>query len=114
MLSKDPSNTILALYAAIAQQSEHMLSAAQSNNWEELHHAEQQCSALIHQLQSAQQDAAPVINTTERQAHIAYLKKILADDAAIREITEPRLKQLEEFLCAATNNRKLSNHYDAD
>lgn len=105
---------IMKLYAAIANQSRVMLDAAKSGNWDDLCAAEEQCSKLIHALQTIKEAQQIELNEHERNQHIGYLKKILADDAAIRNITEPRLKQLEEFLRAANNSQKLSNSYGSN
>ncbi len=104
----------MQLYAAIAKQSQYMLKAAQQGDWDELCIAEKQCSKLISELQQAKQKAIQPINAEEKQKYIAYLKKILTYDAEIRHLTEPRLKQLEEFLHAASNVKKLHHSYGAE
>jgi len=104
------NRAVMKYYVAIAEQSEEMLRAAQNGDWELLCAAEEKCSKLIRELQGIKK--GPVqLNEDERQEHIGYLKKILADDAAIRNITEPRLRQLEEFLRAASNSQRLNNTY---
>ncbi len=102
---------VLEFYASIAQASGQMLAAAQSGDWDSLCEAEELCSKLIHRLQVLQAENA--MSGEERQQRIGYLKKILADDAAIRHITEPRLRQLEEFLRTANNSQKLHSSYGA-
>ena len=106
----DKSDTVvLEFYASIAKASGQMLLAAQNGDWDSLCDAEEQCAKLINRLQVLQSEKA--MSEAERQQRISYLKKILADDAAIRHITEPRLRQLEEFLRAAHNSEKLINSY---
>jgi len=104
------NRAVMQYYAAIAQQSEDMLRAAEAGDWAMLCEAEGKVSLLIQELQDLKRNQAR-LNEAERQQHIGYLKKILADDAAIRNITEPRLRQLEEFLRAASNNQRLNNTY---
>ena len=41
------------------------------------------------------------------------LKKILADDKEIRDITEPWMAQLSDLMKNSSTNRKLSNTYGA-
>lgn len=113
IFEKAQNKEVMEMYAAIARQSETMLAAAQEGNWDGLCEAEEKCSALIQQLQTIKQSNAQ-LNETEKQEHIGYLKKILADDAAIRNITEPRLMQLEQFLRAASNNQRLNNSYGSN
>lgn len=111
MIFKQADNkAVMDKYASIAKQSEEMLRAAQSGDWDGLCEAEERCSALISELQTIKQNQA-TLNDKEKQEHIGYLKKILADDAAIRNITEPRLMQLEQFLRAASNNTRLNKTY---
>lgn len=104
------NKAVMDMYASIARQSEEMLRAAEAGDWDGLCAAEERCSSLISQLQEIKQNQAK-LNEREKQEHIGYLKKILADDAAIRNITEPRLMQLEQFLRAASNNQRLNKTY---
>lgn len=103
--------TVMKLYAAIANQSHVMLDAAKQGDWEALCDAETDCSRLIRELQAVKQAREIRLNAEERHKHITYIKNILADDAEIRNITEPRLRQLEEFLRATSNTHRLSNTY---
>ncbi|NJM33199.1 MAG: flagellar protein FliT [Limnobacter sp.] len=112
MLDNTKTRAIMKYYAAIARQSEEMLNAARSGDWDSLCEAEARCAALIRELQHAKKASSP-LDDQERKEHISYLKRILADDAAIRSITEPRLLQLEEFLRASSNHQKLSNSYSS-
>jgi len=104
------NRAVMNYYSAIAEQSEEMLRAAQQGDWDMLCAAEERCSLLIRELQGLKRNTVS-LNDDERQQHIGYLKKILADDAAIRNITEPRLRQLEDFLRAASNSQRLHNTY---
>ncbi|HEY1058342.1 MAG TPA: flagellar protein FliT [Limnobacter sp.] len=114
MLNKEHNAAVMRLYAAIANQSQAMLNAAKEGDWDGLCAAEEHCSRLIHELQTIKEIKAVELDDRERTEHIGYLKKILADDAAIRNITEPRLRQLEEFLRAASNSQRLSNSYGSN
>lgn len=114
IVKNDLNATVMKLYAAIANQSQAMLQAAQGGDWDGLCDAEENCSKLIHELQAVKQAQEIQLDEEERGRHIAYLKSILADDAAIRNITEPRLQQLEEFLRAASNSQRLSNSYGSN
>ena len=114
IFATEKNGTIMKLYAAIAEQSQLMLDSAKSGDWDKLCAAEEQCSKLIQELQAIKQAQQTELNEKERSQYIGYLKKILADDAAIRDITEPRLKQLEEFLRAANNSQKLSSSYGSN
>ncbi|HEX4917612.1 MAG TPA: flagellar protein FliT [Limnobacter sp.] len=114
IFATDNNRAVMKLYAAIANQSQAMLESAKAGDWDALCAAEEQCSRLIAELQAVKEVQQIELNEKERNEHISYLKKILADDAAIRDITEPRLKQLEEFLRTASNSQKLSNSYGSN
>ncbi|MDX1668384.1 MAG: flagellar protein FliT, partial [Limnobacter sp.] len=77
MFEQAQNKEVMNLYAAIAKQSEVMLESAKASDWEGLCAAEEQCSKLISELQSLKQASAQ-LNDNEKQAHIGYLKKILA------------------------------------
>ena len=109
IMSKTEDTVMLEFYASIAQASGQMLEAAQNGDWDSLCEAEELCAQLIGRLQVIQTQRG--MTEEERQKRIRYLKQILADDAAIRHITEPRLKQLEDFLRAANNNQRLNTFY---
>ncbi|WP_370262600.1 flagellar protein FliT [Limnobacter sp.] len=114
IFGNDNNGLVMKLYAAIANQSQAMLESAKAGDWDALCAAEEKCSKLIAELQMVKEGQQIELNETERSQHISYLKKILADDAAIRDITEPRLKQLEEFLRTASNSQRLSNSYGSN
>jgi flagellar protein FliT len=105
----EQDTVVLQFYAAIAQASGQMLQAAQASDWDSLCEAEEICSKLIAKLQKLQEEQR--MTEDERQLRVSYLKKILEDDAAIRHITEPRLRQLEDFLNTANNSQRLQSSY---
>ncbi|MFN7834479.1 MAG: flagellar protein FliT [Burkholderiaceae bacterium] len=105
---------VLQFYASIAEASGQMLDAARNGDWDTLCLAEKHCASLIGRLQTTYRSTgtdAHSITDSEKRRRIAYIKKILADDAAIRNITEPRLKQLESFLQVSSNSQKLNSTY---
>ena len=82
-------------YEAIAAASRRMLDAARRDDWDEVCHEEHRCRSLITGLkQAASPDGAPI----GRRQRLALLRAMLADDAEIRELSEPWLKQLEALL----------------
>jgi flagellar protein FliT len=96
-------------YESIAIASGEMLVAARAGDWDALIAAEGRCAASIKAL-AAEGDAKPA-NEQERARRVELIRKVLADDAAIRDLTQPWLRRLEDFLHSAGNARRLQNAY---
>jgi flagellar protein FliT len=84
------SNQVLSMYENIAGLSNQMVLAARANDWTSLSSLENQCAAesvaVIGGAAPQQGDA--------RARKIALLKQIMANDRAIREVTEPWMGKL--------------------
>jgi flagellar protein FliT len=83
--SKMTSTQVLATYENIAGLTSQMVGAAQSSDWDSLDRMENQCAAASVALMGG---AAP-LQGDARKRKIELLKQILANDRAIREVTEP-------------------------
>jgi flagellar protein FliT len=88
-------------YEAIAGASRRMLEAARVEDWDEVGREEETCRRLIVRLKQAHADGRVA---AERRQRLALLRMILADDAEIRELSEPWLKQLEALLTGGRRN----------
>lgn len=86
-------------YEAIAASSRRMLEAARLDDWEQVSREEDRCRMLISGLKLAGVTGASPIGRRQR---LALLRTMLADDAEIREISEPWLKQLDALLSGRT------------
>ena len=86
-------------YEQIAAASHEMLAAARHGDWEAVARLEDTCRALIAELKG--QDASTDLSVAEQRRRVALLRGILADDAEIRERSEPWLRQLEQLLQAS-------------
>jgi flagellar protein FliT len=82
-------------YEAIAASSRRMLDAARRDDWDQVSREEDRCRNLISGLKQAGATGASPIGRRQR---LALLRTMLADDAEIREISEPWLRQLEALL----------------
>jgi flagellar protein FliT len=82
-------------YKAIAASSRRMLDAARRDDWDQVSREEDRCRVLISGLQLA--GAAGEVPIGRRQ-RLVLLRAMLADDAEIRDLSEPWLKQLEALL----------------
>jgi flagellar protein FliT len=83
-------------YEAIAAASRRMLDAARAGDWDAVGQEEDHCRALISTLKRSHPEAA--VASAARRQRMALLRAMLADDAEIRELSEPWLKQLEALL----------------
>jgi flagellar protein FliT len=92
--------SLLEHYEAIAAASRRMLEAARADDWDEVAREEDRCRTLIGGLQRAR--ASGALPRGDRRVRLALLRAILADDAEIREIAEPWLRQLDALLTART------------
>jgi flagellar protein FliT len=90
-------------YEAIARASQSMLEAARSSDWDEVGRLEEHCRALIDALNEASQTAA--LRPTDNRRRMELLQRILADDAEIRDRSDPWLKQLEHLLSSRPARR---------
>ncbi len=88
------SNEVLSMYEQIAGLSNQMAVAARASDWDGLSTLEQQCAAQASTLASG---AAPTAGAA-RLRKIDLLKQIMANDRAIREVTEPWMAQLSNVM----------------
>lgn len=102
---------LISLYENVANITANMLEAAGSGDWELLARLESDCSA---QVQSIREVDLPIELAPElREKKIVIIKKILADDKKIRDITEPWMLRLSNLMQNSSANRKLSQAYGA-
>jgi flagellar protein FliT len=81
-----------AHYEAIAALSGRMLAAARGGEWSELKVMQGSYRELIDSLRDV--DASSELDETARARKLDLVKQILADDAAIRDLTSPSLARL--------------------
>jgi len=93
------NNALLDCYEAIADASGGMLAAARRSDWNGLVAAERDCAASIDLLKSVQ-ECAPPLDPAGRRRKVAILRKVLANDAEIRTLTQPWLARLQDMLSA--------------
>jgi flagellar protein FliT len=106
-----PNSQVISTYEAILEVTGQMLHAAQSHDWERLIDFEAECRSLIEVLQLT--DKQPLADGYQvRKADI--IRKVLADDAEIRNLTQPWLAQLGQLLGSIDNTKKLKQSYGTD
>ena len=92
------SEGLIDCYEQIAQASHEMLAAARHGDWDSVARLEAACRGLICELQV--QAASQRLGAGEQRRRLALLRSILADDAEIRDRSEPWLRELEKLLHA--------------
>lgn len=102
---------MIAAYERILALMNLMHRAAEGREWERLVALEQQCKQVAQSL--AEHDRGIPLGETLRQRKLALLRQILAVDAAIRDITEPWLRDLQGLLATSSRKRQLVATYGA-
>jgi len=102
---------LLSTYDRLSRTTGSMVSAAQRGDWGRLVTLERDCASLVTELSSLESDDTLPRNLRDRKQ--ALIRKVLADDATIRNITEPRLHQLEAILSANRAEQRLLRAYGA-
>ena len=102
---------MISLYEEVAATTDQMLAAARTSDWEQLIVLEIRCASLIERLKM-RMPAAPLTGEA-RETKIRIIKKILADDCEIRNITQPWMTRLTELSNSTGTERKLHQAYSA-
>jgi len=84
------STEVLSMYENIAGLTSKMAMAAQVGDWQSLDRLENRCAAQS----VAALGGVPALEGTARQRKIDLLKQIMANDRAIRDVTEPWMGRL--------------------
>ncbi|MFZ6849353.1 flagellar protein FliT [Undibacterium sp. RuRC25W] len=102
---------LISLYENVAVITDQMLDAARKRDWELLCQLESNCSSTVAIIQK---NEVPVPLTPElKERKIKMIKKILADDKEIRDITEPWMAELANLMHSNHTSRKLNQAYGA-
>ena len=99
-----------ARYEAVAAISCRMLMAARRALWNDLAHLQEEYRHLVEALRNADCDVK--LDDAERLRKYALIRQILADDAAIRDLANPRMASLSA-LFAGRQTRVLKELYGA-
>jgi flagellar protein FliT len=100
---------ILSIYESILSVTSEMLEAARGAEWDRLIERERACRILVEQLKQMAEDGP--LDDLARRRKAEIIRKVLADDAEIRNITEPELARLSEALGAQRRERSMHNAY---
>lgn len=90
------SNDVLSMYENLAGLSSQMKVAAQAGDWNGFDKLNLQASVAA----GAAIGGVPALDGAKRQRKIDLLKQLMANDRAIREVTEPWMGQVERAMSA--------------
>ena len=101
---------IVERYTRMTDASARMLVAARANDWDAVCEAEKECAALIAELRTMG-DLSPR-DPQIRQEKMRLMRQVLADDAQIRNLSQPWLNKLDAILRAPHTAARLNRVYD--
>jgi len=96
-------------FEAIQTLTGEMLAAARAADWDRLAALERICRARADVLAAAEPPVT--LSPGSRRRKIEIIHQVLADDAEIRRLAEPRLAELEQMLASLRNQRRLADGY---
>ena len=100
---------IIAHYESMSLASTSMLNAARRNDWDSVIKAEKDCAKIIEELKTLG-DLVPQ-DPLLRQRKAEIIRKVLAEDKEIRDLTQPWLNELESFIKSANTSKRLVSTY---
>ncbi|MBI5626201.1 MAG: flagellar protein FliT [Nitrosomonadales bacterium] len=103
------SYQVVANYESLSALTGQMREAAAQGEWDKLVSIEQQCSQQVAAMKPA--DATAKLDEPARQRKIQLIKKILADDAEIRNHTEVWMGQLQRIMQSNRQEQRLQHAY---
>jgi len=103
------SNQVITNYESLSAITSQMRDAAVQGEWDALIGLEQQCSRHVAAMKPA--DAATALDEPTRQQKIQLIKKILADDAEIRNRTELWMEQLQRIMQSNRQEQRVLQAY---
>lgn len=100
---------VLCMYENVASITTQMLAAARVGDWDELTVLESRCADQVSMLRAGETPQA--LTGSSRERKVDLIKKILADDREIRNLTEPWMAKLSSLINSTGTERKLNNAY---
>jgi len=103
------SQQVVTNYESLSAITGQMRDAAIHEEWEQLVGLEQQCSKHVAAMKPL--DATAALEEPERQRKIQLIKKILRDDADIRQRTQAWMGQLQRIMQSNRQEQRLQQAY---
>ncbi len=99
---------IIEDYQRLSDITGQMRAAAAAGEWDELIALEKRCAHEVAVIKP--RDVVPS-DEDERKRKVSLIQKMLADDKAIRNCTEPWMRQLEQIMQSARSEQRLQQTY---
>lgn len=102
---------VVERYRRMAEASGRMVSAARDDDWDRVCVLEKDCARIVAEL-SSMGDLSPS-DPDLRQQKIALMRRVLADDAEIRQLSEPWMAKLDAMMRTSENVGRVQRAYGA-
>jgi flagellar protein FliT len=103
------ASEVITNYESLSSITSQMREAAVHSEWDQLIGLEKQCSQHVATMKPV--DAPAMLDEPARQRKIQLIKKILADDAEIRNRTETWMGQLQRIIQSNRQEQRLYQAY---
>lgn len=103
------SHQVISNYESLSAITSKMREAAIQGEWDRLVDIEKQCSNHVSSMKPV--DTAVALDESSRQRKISLIKKILADDAEIRNRTTVWMGQLQRIIQSNRQEQRLVKAY---
>ena len=100
---------VIENYEYLSSLTAQMRVAATHGQWDNLVELEKQCSQRVSTMMPL--DASTPLDENTRVSKVALIRKILADDAEIRNKTEPWMAQIQHILQSVRQEQRLLETY---
>lgn len=105
-------DSVIKNYEFLSSITSQMRVAATHGQWERLVELEKECSRHIEIMKTQDIGISPNVDTQLRKMEL--IRKILADDAEIRNHTEPWMAQLQRIMHSTGQERRLQQTYSSE
>lgn len=103
------ASQVVMNYESLSAITSQMRDAAVQGEWDQLASLEQMCTRHVATMKSV--DAVASLDEQSRQRKIQLIRKILADDAEIRNRTEAWMGQLQRIMKSGRHEQRLQQTY---
>jgi flagellar protein FliT len=104
-------NPVIENYEHLSSLTSQMREAAVQSKWDLLIELEKQCRQRVTSMKAL--DGSTRLDESTRLRKVALIRKILADDAEIRNQTEPWMAQLQRIIKSVGQERRLLEAYSS-
>jgi flagellar protein FliT len=108
----DVEHGIVERYRRMADASSRMLAAARTDDWDAVCRIEKECATIVAEL-ATMGDLVPN-DLTLRQQKLDLMKRVLADDAEIRVLSQPWLSKLDAMMRGHVAGTRMQRAYGSN